>query len=88
MSDQDAVIDTLSAIMETLKTIDDAVEVSSAIQQVPFEYVTAKTWHGVQEHEATIQEMLALLRNCVSESAKLAGNDAVLSHIEAVITAQ
>jgi hypothetical protein len=77
----------LTMLMEFIEAIDDIKAVCGAVTVLSLEDFTSENWEGLQACMQANIEMLDLLRTNMSMGSKLIGNEAVLSHIEAVVTA-
>lgn len=72
---------------ELFEVIDQQTNVAVAMSHLPFEELDQTTWLAIQAHQEVTIGLLANMRAMLQEGSKLIGNDAVLSHIAAVITA-
>lgn len=87
MSEHDENMTHLSELMEAIEELDRTAEVAAAIQLLPYSELTETAWSGVQRHQENVLLHIELLKSTILESSKLVGNDAVLAHITAVVTA-
>lgn len=78
----------LVQMAEILEAIDNTQAVAAAIPHLLLSDVSDEVWNGVQRQEETVAVLLDVLRQMVIAGSKLMDNDAVLSHIDAVIAAE
>lgn len=73
--------------MELIEQIDAVVEVSTAIPDLPFEYLTPELWETIQLQQGATCELFATMRQMIQMSTKVLYNEDVINHLTAVISA-
>lgn len=77
----------LLGAMQTVEDLDDSIKRSQRIKLLPFEYLTPEIWADVQGDQDFLISVCEMMKTSLGYGAKVIDNDALASHIEAVILA-
>lgn len=77
-------LENLAVLMEN---IDGAMEMFVAMEALPFQNLTAEMWTEVQEAVPALCGIFMVFKQIISKSVPVIGNEALMSHLNAVIAA-
>lgn len=71
---------------EMLEAIENVIGVSNIVTQLSLEDFTSENWTDLQKCQASNVELLMVMRTMIIDTSKVLDDDALLAHIEAVVT--
>ena len=87
MPPEDDLMTSLSALMDINEALTRQLSISTSITNLSFEDVTPELWSAIQDAQGENRYLIEMFLAGFAEAPKIVSNDAIVSHINAVITA-
>lgn len=81
-------LEALEQMADLMENIDGAMELFVAIGCMPFQNLTAEMWKELQEASPALCDIFMIFKQIISKSVPVLGNEALMSHLNAVIAAE
>lgn len=77
--------DAIENLLSMVEAANDAIELTTALRNIPFEAMTPELWYMLQTAMGPISEIMTMFKSGLQLGGQIIDNDALTAHINASI---